>query len=595
MGAFSGFGKAMEKYNADPAGYEAKKKEILDSYAQTELPAGYSWSIDQEGNLNGITPSVQDSGGFFDNWLNPLALIAAPFTGGSSLFLSGLAGEAAKNQAPAPLQPVYGGQPTVPPAPYTPPDSATTPQANVNQQILDAIQAMNGLATQQGNAYQNTLLGLGQNVQAMTNTGQQLRDTLSQFGGSLTGALGQNNQAITELQNLLAQGSTGTNAQLQQLIASLDQSGQQSQRGISELNAGLQNILGQQASMTNVASGQSELLKELISFQKTQSETAAPWQEAVRKQAEAGLALMPQQLDLQRQAQDYFKNVLPMESQLADLTLQQLQRGGRATPEQESLIDQYTNQALAGGTLGIEENRRRALEQLPDFATQRGLRGLNPRTGEMDTPIADVASDVIGQSLVDQGDLISSLQQQASQAKLNFPLYSQSLFGQQALQQQQLMQSARQFQQNLSNQAFQSRLGAANSPIESGLGMLSARPGTFDLTQLDIGSRLAAGQANAAKRGQDIGMLGQAIGGVGTLGLGAALAFCWVAERLYGKSSWKTHLVRTWLLSRPTWWFTKCYQKFGQRLAQSHLAMIVLRPWFDHLVSRAWDEVVACP
>lgn len=73
--------------------------------------------------------------------------------------------------------------------------------------------------------------------------------------------------------------------------------------------------------------------------------------------------------------------------------------------------------------------------------------------------------------------------------------------------------------------------------------------------------------------------IGQALGaGLGMLGKG-----CWIAMRLYGPDAPATHLLRFWLGAyRPTWWFTRFYQRYGRWLSQ-RCWVGLWRPWFDYL------------
>ena len=74
---------------------------------------------------------------------------------------------------------------------------------------------------------------------------------------------------------------------------------------------------------------------------------------------------------------------------------------------------------------------------------------------------------------------------------------------------------------------------------------------------------------------------------------------CWIAEALYGIDEPRTTLLRAWLsdeyVQRRRWWlFVALYRSCGRSVAElihrGHLPQRWVRPFFDFLVDRAFDE-----
>ena len=80
---------------------------------------------------------------------------------------------------------------------------------------------------------------------------------------------------------------------------------------------------------------------------------------------------------------------------------------------------------------------------------------------------------------------------------------------------------------------------------------------------------------------------------------GAHSKACWVAEALYGVCDPRTTLLRAWVTreydQEGRWWlFAALYMRCGRAVANSihrgHLPRRWLRPLFDFLVGKAFDE-----
>ena len=125
------------------------------------------------------------------------------------------------------------------------------------------------------------------------------------------------------------------------------------------------------------------------------------------------------------------------------------------------------------------------------------------------------------------------------------------------------------------------------------------------------GAQVGAGLNQAlllALLGQGLGLFGAGAGaGAGAAATSAAMTplvaglamGCWISEVLYGIQAAETKLLRLWFnLKRPTWWVTKLYLKYGQRVAAwltRHVwAQPLLRRLFDRLLLIAQEELI-CP
>jgi hypothetical protein len=87
--------------------------------------------------------------------------------------------------------------------------------------------------------------------------------------------------------------------------------------------------------------------------------------------------------------------------------------------------------------------------------------------------------------------------------------------------------------------------------------------------------------------GANLGAEGAAYQGLGTAaGLAAGIAFCWVAEVLYGKEHPKTHAARLYATYADTP-FTRAYRKHGRAWA----AWLTENPWAQPLVRPIWDTM----
>src|SRR3990167_1973537 len=114
--------------------------------------------------------------------------------------------------------------------------------------------------------------------------------------------------------------------------------------------------------------------------------------------------------------------------------------------------------------------------------------------------------------------------------------------------------------------------------------------------QMGLAAQLGRQQAEGSKPGwMDYTILGfQGLGAIGGLAGGLGMAFCWVAEELYGKDSEKTHSLRAFMLNqmdKDTWVgkFARAYSKYGQIWANQIKKDTKLRQVFQNLYDKFYE------
>lgn len=283
------------------------------------------------------------------------------------------------------------------------------------------------------------------------------------------------------------------------------------------------------------------------------------------------------------------------QQELLQLELERIRQGGRATPEQERLIGQITEQGISLGSADVDRFVTEGLGQLGDeVANARGL-------SFTDSPILDRGNRLVQEGIFQKGQLTRGLRQAEANSLLNFPLASAQVFGAQSQGQQSLANAIASFQQSLGaqNAQFQAQnafttgqlgTGLANffsgSSAISGLGnVLGALPGRTDNSFGRIFGRNAA-----ASLGQTLGT-----GGANAILTGASAgiaAGCWVAAELYGWFTPEWYSARRFIFER---WegaladgVRAFYLKHGPALAemvrQSPALRAMVKPWFDEAV-----------
>jgi len=252
---------------------------------------------------------------------------------------------------------------------------------------------------------------------------------------------------------------------------------------------------------------------ELADFQLQELRKQSANQEQFAK--DIGPLLETQAAEAERQAARA-KALEPTQDEILRIQLEDLKRGGAATPEQQALIDEAANQALTAGSTDIERFRTESLDALRnELAPSLGLR-------PSDTPILDRGGRVAAEAVRQGGQLASSLRSAAASGKVNLGLAGSQLTQASALGLSQVTEATRQFQQALSQQAFANRLAASGQAGSLGLG-LAGNPGATLQSALNplTQSRLANSTQTTSGFGQFIspgfGALGAGLGAYAAL------------------------------------------------------------------------------
>lgn len=208
---------------------------------------------------------------------------------------------------------------------------------------------------------------------------------------------------------------------------------------------------------------------ELAQFQLEELRRQTDLQAAEQERLEPLLAqleeLQPLQLDLAKQDLTRALELGPIQDELLQLELENIKRGGAATPTQIELIGQATELGIEAGESDIARFQQEATERIAqELAPALGLR-------PTDTPVQDRAARVASEAVRQQGQLVTGLRQAEATAKLNFPLAAQQLQSSQTQFQQQLAEATSQFQGQLRNTAFLNRLRLSEQPQRFGLGL----------------------------------------------------------------------------------------------------------------------------
>ncbi len=180
--------------------------------------------------------------------------------------------------------------------------------------------------------------------------------------------------------------------------------------------------------------------------------------------ADIGPLLEQQTADAQL-ARERSEQLFPIQEELLQLALDDIRRGGAATPEQIDLIQQAGDAALERAGVDIERFRTEGLTALrEELAPSLGLR-------PGDTPILDRGARVAAEATRQGGQLAAGVRGAEATARLNFPLAQSQLLQSSALGQQNLAQATSQFQDQLRQAAFTNRLNLQSNVGGLGLGL----------------------------------------------------------------------------------------------------------------------------
>ena len=208
-------------------------------------------------------------------------------------------------------------------------------------------------------------------------------------------------------------------------------------------------------------------LKQITELQKKYfplAESQLDYQAAL--DAEMRKSLTPEQYAAQAKTEfERSQRLGTTQEELLNLQLEQLRRGGAATPEQIARINEATTAGITAGSADIDTAVSEGLDLLrEELAPSLGLRST-------DTPILDRGGQIVREGLKQKGSLQKNLQAVGATAKLNYPLAVQQLIGAQGQGQQVLIENIKNFQQDLQQKAFQNRLALTGQTSNTGLGL----------------------------------------------------------------------------------------------------------------------------
>lgn len=206
------------------------------------------------------------------------------------------------------------------------------------------------------------------------------------------------------------------------------------------------------------------------------------------------------------------ERLAPAREELLNLALEDLRRGGAATPEEIKLIEEAGAAGLDIGETNIERFQTEGLRALREELA--GSLGLRPG----DTPILDRGAIVAAEALRQKGQLSSGIQLAGATAKLNFPLARSQLIQAGTTAQQTLQESIRQFQEQLRTQAFINRLNVTGQVGGLGLGLATGnQPNLAGLSSVLADARIANRTSTTTRSGGGFG-LADAFSGIGAIG-----------------------------------------------------------------------------
>jgi hypothetical protein len=215
---------------------------------------------------------------------------------------------------------------------------------------------------------------------------------------------------------------------------------------------------------------------ELAKRQLANIDQLAPLQQKLLQQASTALdaqtadqaaldaAISPAERAAQTKSQfDQANKTGELNMQLLQKQLDQLNAGGGATPEQQKLIADATDRAIAAGTGDIDTQTKRGIGMISDeLGNARGLR-------LSDSPIGSEAALLTRAAGDQKSSLINNLRANQANANLNYPLAVQGI----QLAQQGQGNAVQDFQATLRQNAIANRAAMVGQGFNSGLGIAS--------------------------------------------------------------------------------------------------------------------------
>ena len=160
-----------------------------------------------------------------------------------------------------------------------------------------------------------------------------------------------------------------------------------------------------------------------------------------------------------------FVDEAAVQAELLGLSLDDLNQGFAATPQQIALIEEAGTAAFNRGSTDIERAETLGFRNLREELAP-GL-GLRPS----DTPIVDRGGVIAAEALRQRGNLSETIRGGEALARLNFPLQASGQLQQGVLGQQGFGLALQNFQEQLRQQAFQNRANIFGTQGQLGLGL----------------------------------------------------------------------------------------------------------------------------
>ena len=296
---------------------------------------------------------------------------------------------------------------------------------------------------------------------------------------------------------------------------------------------------GQQTTQTSSTAPMGDEERELIALQGelakkqlSNVESLQPFQKALLEAAMADIeriqgenrardaVLSPaQRAQFELEEFDRSRRLGTMQDELLAMQLGQAKQGTRATPEQIAEIKAATDAALEAGYGDIDRETQKGIGLISDeLANSRGLR-------LTDSPIMAEAGRLVENSNQLKSGLTRNLRASEAQARLNYPLAVNELNSKVNLGTQSLVQSAKDFQSQLRERAYQNRLALTGQTGTTGIGLSSVGSGNGALSAL-TNSRMANATTSTDK-GIGLNEIGQLASGIGGLAIGGSRLGLW--------------------------------------------------------------------
>jgi len=288
------------------------------------------------------------------------------------------------------------------------------------------------------------------------------------------------------------------------------------------------NIPGPSAEETALAASNTQLSQaQLAAFQETskrQAELFELQRPALERQALEQKILNEiytpeEQAGLIKQELERTKRLGPIQDELLNLQLEQIRRGGKASPEELATIEDVITKQIASGKTDIDRFMDFGLERIrEELAPSRGLR-------PTDTPIVDRGFQLAEEGGRMFGGLEKGLRAAGAQAALDYPLARMKTVSEVSGFQQNMNQAIRDFQLQLKQQADMNRQQLALAGTGSSSSLIGSAGNPFALQGSLTASRYGASGQTVRQTGMSLGEYGSILGGLGSMMAASDLRF----------------------------------------------------------------------